>query len=208
MDELFIIKENERRMLAYRNYFPINEVPDISNLPYKEARAKFSEALYFNKEFNAYTLVLYSPDATTAVNSAALQKAHEIINRYYEQLNNPRFSGVYIYGEEIGSNARKVNVTALSKSYNVQFFSDEELSYCPFDSIYYRQHTLLTEQEKVNLLAELKVSINNLPFLYQDDIIVKWFNWPAGNIVRIDRHDPPGISYYDYRLITAQSRDE
>ncbi len=70
-----------------------------------------------------------------------------------------------------------------------QVFKEEDIIYVPIEYIYYSKHELVPKSEVKELLRTLGVTKNKLPLIYDTDPIVKYYNWDAGEIVRIYRDD-------------------
>ena len=65
------------------------------------------------------------------------------------------------------------------------------------------KHDILTDEERENLLTELKIEASQLPKVRRTDPIIKLLNGKPGDVVRIQRRSPTaGTSIY-YRLIVA-----
>jgi DNA-directed RNA polymerase subunit H (RpoH/RPB5) len=68
-----------------------------------------------------------------------------------------------------------------------QFFETRELFSNPTHSKFYYPHYLLTKEEIAEQLTRNHIRPEELGIIRRKDPIIKYFNWPKGGIVRIDR---------------------
>jgi DNA-directed RNA polymerase subunit H (RpoH/RPB5) len=107
--------------------------------------------------------------------------------------------GIFISEEVIGPLA-KGTADIITDTYNVQFFLDENFSYYPVGHRFTPRHEGLTDEEKITILNEQKISFNKMPQLLANDTIVRWYHWPVGTLVRITRENETS-RYYEYRAV-------
>lgn len=89
-----------------------------------------------------------------------------------------------------------------------QVFFDGELTYNPTRHVDSVKHTLLSKEETAAKLKELRVDLSKLLIINETDPIIRYYGWPVGQIVRVDRNDsflnilsPHSINY---RVIVAK----
>lgn len=82
---------------------------------------------------------------------------------------------------------------------NSQIFYDHELCFnVPNHKFNPREISILNEEQSQKLLTEYSVNIEKLPVIFNDDILVKWYNANLNDIFRFIRND--GSIYY--RVVT------
>lgn len=96
-----------------------------------------------------------------------------------------------------GSNSLKALTTV-----KWQIFYDEEMVYSPVEHVDTPRHVLLSPQETVEKLREMKTDIGRLLIIKESDPVVKYYGWPVGGLVCIYRDDsvvsvlaPKSINY-------------
>lgn len=68
------------------------------------------------------------------------------------------------------------------------------------------KHEILTPDEIKHLLGTYKISINQLPKIAEDDVVVKEIAANAGDVIKITRQSQTaGVSYY-YRLVVREQQ--
>lgn len=75
--------------------------------------------------------------------------------------------------------------------YTVELFPYKSLLFDPTVHKLVPAHTLLSEQEAKFELGNIKIS--ELPFISDDDVIVRFFSWKKGSVIRIRRDE--GVVY-------------
>lgn len=66
------------------------------------------------------------------------------------------------------------------------------------------KHEILTPDEIKHLLDTYKISINQLPRIAEDDVVIKEIGANVGDVLRITRESPTaGVTYY-YRLVVKE----
>ncbi len=66
------------------------------------------------------------------------------------------------------------------------------------------KHEILTPDETKNLLDTYKISINQLPRIAEDDVVIKEIGANAGDVIKITRFShTAGVTVY-YRLVVRE----
>ncbi|MBI1972057.1 MAG: DNA-directed RNA polymerase subunit H [Candidatus Aenigmarchaeota archaeon] len=66
------------------------------------------------------------------------------------------------------------------------------------------KHEILSPDEIKHILDAYKISINQLPRITEDDVVVKEIGANVGDVLKITRPSPTaGVSYY-YRLVVRE----
>lgn len=83
-----------------------------------------------------------------------------------------------------------------------QVFNESELTYNPTTHVDTPRHELLSEEEKIAKLREMRVDVSKLLLIKSTDPVVRYYGWTPGGIVRIHRDDssisilaPKSINY-------------
>jgi DNA-directed RNA polymerase I, II, and III subunit RPABC1 len=74
-------------------------------------------------------------------------------------------------------------------SVNTSIFFDKELFYNPTNHIDCPQFYLLTENEKTDLIRNLKCKLSDFLIIKHSDPVIKYYGWKRGQIVKIIRDD-------------------
>jgi len=69
----------------------------------------------------------------------------------------------------------------------IEVFRKAELSFCVARHSLVPPHRLLPSQERKELLAHLGCKANSLPKLKESDPVARYYRFPPGSVVRIDR---------------------
>jgi DNA-directed RNA polymerase subunit H (RpoH/RPB5) len=88
-----------------------------------------------------------------------------------------------------------------------QVFQEIDMVYNPIYHVDNPAYRLLTTTEVSALLNHMKVSASRIPIILLSDPVVKYYGWPVGSIVRIDRDDSElnllAPLSLNYRCVTA-----
>lgn len=66
------------------------------------------------------------------------------------------------------------------------------------------KHEILTPDEIKHLLDTYKISINQLPRLVEDDVVVKEIGANVGDVIKITRQSHTAGVYFYYRLVVRE----
>lgn len=70
-----------------------------------------------------------------------------------------------------------------------QVFDEKDLAYNPTQHIYTSKHTKIPKEDVPRLLRELKVRETQLTIFSPNDVIVKYYGWKPGDIIKVERED-------------------
>ncbi len=84
---------------------------------------------------------------------------------------------------------------------SIQFFLEDELGFDLMQHSYIPQHTLLTDQERDELLQRYHVKLTQLPRIAKSDPVAKHFNASVGQVFRIERDSETAGRYVSYRVV-------
>ena len=107
---------------------------------------------------------------------------------YYERYFVEDVGLKMIFISEVSLNKKEERVEKLNYV-NSQFFLTDELLHNPTRHIFYPAHRLLTEEEREEWLFANKIRPEQLSIILKRDPIVKYFDWPKGEIVHIQRSE-------------------
>ncbi|KAF7693615.1 DNA-directed RNA polymerases I, II, and III subunit RPABC1 [Cucumispora dikerogammari] len=82
----------------------------------------------------------------------------------------------------------------------IEYFTKDELMYNPTHHIYVPQHTLLSDEEKLEILKKYKCSEFELPKILETDRICRYFGGRKGQVFKINRKTKEGNQDF-YRLV-------
>lgn len=71
----------------------------------------------------------------------------------------------------------------------IQIFKESELTYNPTHHIDVPRHELISREEATALLRAMKTDRSHMLVIRAKDPIIRYYNWPVGQIVRIYRTD-------------------
>ena len=110
------------------------------------------------------------------------------------------FEAVLIVNSDLSHDGAKLLSTI--KTSNIQVFLDVDITYNPTSHIDTPRHELLSPEEAMNKLREMKVDMSKLLLMKTTDPVCRYYGWSAGNIVKIHRNDtaisilaPKSINY-------------
>jgi len=86
---------------------------------------------------------------------------------------------------------------------DVEVFRRRELAFCLVEHSLVPRHELLSAAEKKLLLARLRCKASALPRLKETDAVARYYRFPLGGIVRIQRHIGTSVLEVYYRTVTA-----
>ena len=117
---------------------------------------------------------------------------NETVQLLYSLMESQKtFHAILIYNE-IAPHANELLTT--HQVYRVEMFKHRLLLFDPTRHEKYSPHHKMTPEQVSQELPGVKIS--QLPSLLESDRIVRYFDWPIGSVIRIDRFDGPY-----YRLV-------
>jgi DNA-directed RNA polymerase subunit H (RpoH/RPB5) len=194
VSRLFEVKKNQLKMIQRRGY-NIDREKNILQLtlvqfsgPYvkfaQDKNTSFRSILtnvYENLSSGKKILVYYAdvPSSSTQLGVEGVGDAIDNMRKY--NLHD----AVIITAKQLSPPAVK-HVSGLV-AYNIQIFLEEELGYDPTEHFLVPKHTPLTDDEQRLFLEKNSLSIDQLPIIRTDDVIIKYLGLRAGRIVKIER---------------------
>lgn len=220
MQKLFDIKKTQLEMAKDRGYMLSPQEEEILHMDlytfdiYYKALIEHKKTnnrtvlnrLYDAKDENDKTIKRLLVYYGTKLEPQQKQISSNVIKEFIKIiLETGVTEAVLIVDLNLSANSKEI----LSKLTSVkwQIFADDELIFNPVQHIDVPKHVLLTEEQKKAKLDELKTPITKLPIIKVNEPIIKYFNWPVGSVVKIERNDqsinilsPNSITY---RVIIA-----
>jgi len=215
---LLTIKKNQLRMIRDRGYDISDDLENVNNkndfllflqesVENKKDKRKSEKFVYKDKQ-RIKPQIDFRFVLTNNYKHETEDKKLSVIylGKYYsEKLDNINLDDIFYYLKTIknipdelilikNTNLTSHALNALeifvkTKNISYQIFNDYELFYSPIKFIDYSKHTLIPLDEEESLLKEMRVIKSKMLLIGLNDPIVKYYNWPEGRIVRIERHD-------------------
>lgn len=88
------------------------------------------------------------------------------------------------------------------RSIQVEIFSHKNLFRNPTQHKLYRKHTVCTAEEKQRILRRYNAKESEMPILLWRDPIRKYFHYPPGTLIRIERAISTGAPFVYYRIVS------
>ena len=158
---------------------------------------------YLDESTGITTVVIYlcRRRESSSITTAELTSKFEYYRgRYYKD----GFPLKMVFVSEVDLNKNEEKIACLHYI-KCQFFLTRELLVNPTQYIFYYPHSLLNEDEMRRELVENNIRPEQLPIILKTDPIVKYFDWEAGKVVKIDRTERylevPAPKGYYLRLI-------
>lgn len=99
-------------------------------------------------------------------------------------------NSIIVYADDITSSARKF-VISLTDTINIELFAFKEMMYNLTQNKYYNKHEKLNSKDAAQFISTYG---KDIPVLLKNDIVVRYFNFQKGDIIRIYRNNGT-ISY-------------
>lgn len=96
---------------------------------------------------------------------------------------------IAIYNGHLSSDANKYIITNVPPGLRVQTFNYKDLMIPPTEYVDAPKYRLIVEPEKKALMESMKVNIARLPNISINDPVVRYYNWPEGSLIQIERKD-------------------
>lgn len=196
-DRGLTIPEEERFLLEYDSEREPLKDWEARTIPYfvgkyrrkaSELDVNFNSALsqvYLDETTNIKTVAIYLCRRTESSNITTAEftsKFNYYRSEHYE--DGKQLNMVFI--SEVDVKDSKENSSCLHYI-KCQFFLTRDLLINPTRFVYYFPHTLLNEEERKRELTDNNIRPDQLPIILKSDPIVKYFNWQAGGVVKIQR---------------------
>lgn len=160
----------------------------------REKEINFNSALsqvYPDTRNGINTVVVYlcrQRESTSITAREFTTKFDYYYNRYFVEREGEAKGLNMIFISEVSLNKKEKQVEKLH-FVNSQFFLTEELVMNPTRHVFYFPHKLLTEEEREDWLQKNKLRPEQLSIIPKEDPIVKYFDWPKGGVVHIQRSE-------------------
>ncbi|KAH9253188.1 hypothetical protein BASA81_008870 [Batrachochytrium salamandrivorans] len=215
MDEnrsLFNVLTTTRKMLAKRGYsvpdlewtttFPKFKAHITSKLAMKEAsedgeqtsKLLMLEYLAEREEDGDKVFVFFGRDAKLAV--------QDLVRHQMRLLDmSPKVTRALLITGSNPGGVLKNAILSLRPNVHIEVFTYSELLIDITEHEFVPQHTLLTEAEKLELLARYHVTETQLPRMTIDDPISRYFGLTYGQVVKIIRQSNAAGRAVTYRVV-------
>jgi DNA-directed RNA polymerase subunit H (RpoH/RPB5) len=223
MQRLFDIKRTQLEMIHDRGFIIPADEKDILHMDVNQfekylktesEKKKISFRKFLSHEYvsatnpNVKMFVFYGAK-TNEKKQVSNDLIHEFIN-IVTALNipaNPKENPTPIYktavlivDDKISSKGQEeISKVKLTK---IQIFIESDLTYNPTSHVSTPKHELLSEEETVKKLTELKVDISKLLVIRSGEPISKYYGWDVGSMILVHRDDdyisllaPSSINY-------------
>lgn len=211
---LFYIKRTQLELVSDRGYNISDEEP-ILNMTFEEfddyLRASSNNPggirSTLSKLYNSNELIDGQPHKMLVFygersNSQQKQISIEIIRSFINNIQTTRNIREAILIVDAPPSSESNAALAALKSVKWQVFHESDLTYNPTKHVDTPRHELISEDEKIAKLREMKVDISKLLIIKATDPVVRYYGWAPGGLVRIHRNDssvsiltPQSINY-------------
>lgn len=198
---LFLVKKNQIKLIKKRGY-NIKKPNDTNNeetllsitlkqfsdvyIPFAEKNNKSLRSVLTNwyEKDNGHRILVYYAD----VPLKSVQLGVEVIgDAITEMLKYKLKDAIIITSKPLSSKAYKHIVSLIS--YNIQVFLEEELTYSAVDHVFTPEHIPLTQDEQETFLRKNNIILDQMPKIFNTDIIIMYLGLQKGQIVKINRYN-------------------
>jgi len=137
----------------------------------------------YENEQSERILVYYADVPTSSTQLGVNEVGDAIVNMERYHLHD----AVIITARQLSPPAVK-HINGLV-AYNIQIFLEEEMAYDPTQHFLVPKHIPLSKQEQREFLENKDISIDDMPVILSNDIIIKNLGIRSGRIVRIERNN-------------------
>ena len=192
---LFEVKKNQLKMVRRRGYNIDKEKHILETPLHQFLNGYISYAKENNRSFrsvmtNVYEndegkrMLVYYADVPTTTTQLGVKEVGDAISSMEK----------YKLHDAVIITARQLSPSALNHvnklvSENIQIFLEEEMAYDPTEHFLVPKHTPLSLEEARSFLESNKISIDEMPVIRSDDIIIKNLGLRGGRIVKIEREN-------------------
>jgi len=192
---LFEVKKNQLRMIERRGYSIEREkfvlkmtLPQFlkTYIPFAQQQQRSFRSVMTNvyeNEQSERILVYYADVPTSSTQLGVNEVGDAIVNMERYHLHD----AVIITARQLSPPAVK-HINGLV-AYNIQIFLEEEMAYDPTQHFLVPKHIPLSKQEQREFLENKDISIDDMPVILSNDIIIKNLGIRSGRIVRIERNN-------------------
>jgi len=158
--------------------------------------------LYFTPNRSESIYVYYAgSDKLTSTNVVTARNYISVLSK-----SKPT-SSILIITARLGHVAEKeIYKHVIRHGIKFQIFYEKDLTFNPTQHRDVPIHHKLSEEQKLEKLAEMRVLITQLPLIRQDDPIAKYYGWMVGDLIQIHHTNQSNIiadQSLNYRVVIA-----
>lgn len=200
MEDLFAIKRTQLEMVRDRGFdvsfeaplldYNLNQFVLIYSRMAQEKKIEFRDALTWQYESvdpnDKRIIYVYY-----ARRNRGKQLSTDIVRTFIDYIyqttltEKPITDAILITEIPLSSSANS-EITKFTQI-RTQVFYDDDLKYNPTKHVLVPKHILLTQAEQNAFLQRNNLTLIQLPAIQNKDVIVRYYNWPDGRIVKIIR---------------------
>lgn len=186
-EEITIVLTNIVKMLNNRKWITVNDPNEIQTLVDKMLKTE-NEMEYILKDKNEYHIKFY----LTKISSIKKTDLEDFI------VKNKNHHKILITGDI--STSTKQQIIDFGK---IELFIKEELLINIVDNVLVPKHELLSDNDKKKFMEEYLAKPKELPRIYMNDPISRYFYAKVGDIFRIERPSTTSGFAIAYRIVVA-----
>ena len=193
---LYNIRKTVLEMLKDRNY----TVPSSENITFDEFSIKFKNKnidIYVdNTNENKGKAYVYFHNENKTIPKADLKN---LLNKTIETYQDEDIKLIIILKEKGNGSIFKEITKDIYK--NVEIFMNKNMIINITHHEFVPKHTILTEDEEIEVLDKYSTTKNKLPKILKNDPIAKYYGMKPNQICKIIRKSPEVGDYIYYRLV-------
>tara|TARA_B110000483_G_C18205212_1_gene547244 strand:- start:1627 stop:2235 length:609 start_codon:yes stop_codon:yes gene_type:complete len=193
---LYNIRKTILEMLKDRNY----TVPSSENITFDEFSIKFKNKnidIYVdNTNENKGKAYVYFHNENKTIPKADLKN---LLNKTIETYQDEDIKLIIILKEKGNGSIFKEITKDIYK--NVEIFMNKNMIINITHHEFVPKHTILTEDEEIEVLDKYSTTKNKLPKILKNDPIAKYYGMKPNQICKIIRKSPEVGDYIYYRLV-------
>jgi DNA-directed RNA polymerase subunit H (RpoH/RPB5) len=125
-----------------------------------------------------------------------LEKMHTLLSSAHQITNNDEI--VFVIFHDINEEIIELE----NKFPNLTIFTHKRLLFNLVDHQYVPKHSRLSAEDKSELLQILMIrDYNKLPLLPKTDVVSRYYNFRAGDVVRVERPSKGNMKHIAYRYV-------
>jgi DNA-directed RNA polymerase subunit H (RpoH/RPB5) len=172
---VFIRRHGFRREILTNNYKPLDKNDNRRFLAYYGSKIKTQVSVDVVNDFVKVATEGNITDAILILDGPMSNKGLDII----KDITNVNWQD-----DRHGRNTDQ-DITNI----NLQIFQDDELTYNPTKHVKVSRHILLSKEEAIIKMRQMKTDISRLPTMSVDCPISKYYGWKIGDLIKIERND-------------------
>jgi DNA-directed RNA polymerase I, II, and III subunit RPABC1 len=193
---LYNIRKTVLEMLKDRNY----TVPSSENITFDEFSIKFKNKnidIYVdNTNENKGKAYVYFHNENKTIPKADLKN---LLNKTIETYQDEDIKLIIVLKEKGNGSIFKEITKDIYK--NVEIFMNKNMIINITHHEFVPKHTILTEDEEIEVLDKYSTTKNKLPKILKNDPIAKYYGMKPNQICKIIRKSPEVGDYIYYRLV-------